>query len=137
MLQKEVVERMAASPGSGQYGRLSVILQQRCRVTPLFTIGYGAFKPPPRVESAFVRLEPYSQPIVHVLNQAAFETLVKQAFSQRRKTLRNTLRELLDTEDIYRLGINPAARAESLEIDDFAALANRLHELRQLQKSDV
>ena len=137
MLQKEVVERMAASPGSGQYGRLSVILQQRCRVTPLFTIGYGAFKPPPRVESAFVRLEPYSQPIVHVLNQAAFETLVKQAFSQRRKTLRNTLRELLYTEGISRLGIDPAARAESLEIDDFAALANQLHELRQLQKSDV
>ena len=79
MLQKEVVERMAASPGSGQYGRLSVMLQQRCRVTPLFTIGSGAFKPPPRVESAFVRLEPYSEPIVQVMDQKAFETLVKQA----------------------------------------------------------
>jgi 16S rRNA (adenine1518-N6/adenine1519-N6)-dimethyltransferase len=133
MLQKEVVERMAASPGSGQYGRLSVMLQQRCRVTPLFTIGSGAFKPPPRVESAFVRLEPYSEPIVQVMDQKAFETLVKQAFSQRRKTLRNTLRDLLDVEDISRLGIDPAARAESLHIDDFAALANRLDEIRKSQ----
>ena len=131
MLQKEVVERMAASPGSGQYGRLSVMLQQRCRVTPLFTIGSGAFKPPPKVESAFVRLEPYRQPVVLVTNQSAFETLVKQAFSQRRKTLRNTLRELLDAEDISRLGIDPAARAESLNLDDFAALANRLDEIRK------
>ena len=71
------------------------------------------------------------------IGAAAFETLVKQAFSQRRKTLRNTLRELLYTGGISRLGIDPAARAESLEIDAFAALANRLHELRQLQKSDV
>ena len=126
---------MAASPGSGQYGRLSVMLQQRCRVIPLFTIGSGAFKPPPKVESAFVRLEPYSQPVVQVTNQSAFETLVRQAFSQRRKTLRNTLRELLDAEDISRLGIDPAARAESLDIDNFAALANRLHEIRQLQES--
>ncbi len=135
MLQKEVVERMAAAPGCGQYGRLSVMLQQRCRVIPLFTIGSGAFKPPPKVESAFVRLEPYSQPVVQVTNQAAFEALVKQAFSQRRKTLRNALRELLDAEDISRLGIDPAARAESLNIDDFAALANQLHEIRQLQES--
>jgi len=130
MLQKEVVERMAASPGSGQYGRLSVMLQYRCRVTPLFTIGSGAFKPPPKVESAFVRLEPYTQPVVQVSNQAAFETVVKQAFSQRRKTLRNTLRDLLDAEDIAVLGIDPSARAESLGIEEFAALANRLHEVR-------
>ena len=130
MLQKEVVERMAASPGSGQYGRLSVMLQQRCRVTPLFTIGAGAFKPPPKVESAFVRLEPYARPVMHVSNQAAFETLVRQAFSQRRKTLRNTLRNLLGTEDIAMLGIDPSARAESLGIEEFAALANRLHEIR-------
>jgi len=130
MLQKEVVERMAASPGSGQYGRLSVMLQYRCRVTPLFAIGSGAFKPPPKVESAFVRLEPYAQPIVHISNHAAFETLVKQAFSQRRKMLRNTLRDLLDTEDIAVLGIDPSARAESLGIEAFAALANRLHEIR-------
>ena len=131
MLQKEVVDRMAANPGSGQYGRLSVMLQYRCRVTPLFTIGSGAFKPPPRVESAFVRLEPYARPLVQVSNQDVFSVLVKQAFSQRRKTLRNTLRDLMDAEDITMLGIDPSARAESLGIDEFAALANRLHEVRK------
>ena len=131
MLQKEVVERMAASPGSGQYGRLSVMLQYRCRVTPLFTIGSGAFKPPPRVESAFVRLEPYAEPLVQLSNETTFETLVRQAFSQRRKTLRNTLRDLLDTEDISSLGIDPSVRAETLDISDFAALANRLDKIQE------
>ena len=130
MLQKEVVERMAASPGSGQYGRLSVMLQYRCRVTPLFTIGSGAFKPPPRVESAFVRLEPYAKPLVQLSNEATFAALVRQAFSQRRKTLRNTLRDLLDAADISSLGIDPSARAETLDIHDFASLANRLDEIR-------
>jgi 16S rRNA (adenine1518-N6/adenine1519-N6)-dimethyltransferase len=131
MLQKEVVERMAASPGSGQYGRLSVMLQYRCRVTPLFTIDSGAFKPPPKVESAFVRLEPYTEPMVQVSDEDAFETLVRQAFSQRRKTLRNTLRGLLDVDDISRLDVDPSARAESLGIEEFAALASRLQEIRQ------
>jgi 16S rRNA (adenine1518-N6/adenine1519-N6)-dimethyltransferase len=131
MLQKEVVERMAASPGTGQYGRLSVMLQYRCRVTPLFTIGPGAFNPPPRVASAFVRLEPYRELPVHISNESLFATLVKQAFSQRRKTLRNTLRGLLDIEEITGLGIDPSARAESLDLAAFAALANRLGELQQ------
>ena len=131
MLQKEVVDRMAASPGTGQYGRLSVMLQYRCRVTPLFTIGPGAFKPPPRVASAFVRLEPWREPPVHLANESLFATLVRQAFSQRRKTLRNTLRDLLDVEEITGLGIDPSARAESLDLAAFAALANRLSELRQ------
>ena len=131
MLQKEVVDRMAASPGNGQYGRLSVMLQYRCRITPLFTIGPGAFKPPPKVASAFVRLEPWREPPVQLSNEALFATLVKQAFSQRRKTLRNTLRDLLDVEEITALGIDPSARAESLDLPAFAALANRLGELRQ------
>jgi 16S rRNA (adenine1518-N6/adenine1519-N6)-dimethyltransferase len=131
MLQKEVVDRMAASPGTGQYGRLSVMLQYRCRVTPLFTIGPAAFKPPPRVASAFVRLEPYREPLIQISNEALFATLVRQAFSQRRKTLRNTLRDLLDVEEITGLGIDPSARAESLDLAAFAALANRLSELRQ------
>jgi 16S rRNA (adenine1518-N6/adenine1519-N6)-dimethyltransferase len=107
------------------------MLQYRCRVTPLFTIGSGAFKPPPKVESAFVRLEPYARPMVQVSNEDAFETLVRQAFSQRRKTLRNTLRGLLDADLISSLAIDPSARAESLGIAEFAALANRLQEIRQ------
>ena len=126
MLQKEVVERMAAGPGSRQYGRLSIMLQYRCRVTHLFTIGPEAFDPPPKVESAFVRLEPFHQPPVHVTDEVLFGKVVKQAFSQRRKTLRNTLRELLDATTITTLGIDPSARAETLAIQDFAVLANHL-----------
>ena len=121
MLQKEVVERMAAGPGSKQYGRLSVMLQYRCRVTSLFTIGPGAFNPPPRVESAFVRLEPHEQLPVTVDSEAVFKNLVRQAFSQRRKTLRNALR---DADEILKLGIDPSVRAEMLALKDFAALAN-------------
>ncbi len=125
MLQKEVVDRMAAQPGSGQYGRLSVMLQYRCRVTPLFVIGPGAFKPPPKVDSAFVRLEPFTQPPVTIDDEAVFAALVRQAFGQRRKTLRNTLRELLDADEITAAGVDPGARAETLSLNAFAALANR------------
>ena len=124
MLQKEVVERMAATPGSRQYGRLSVMLQYRCKVIHLFNIGPGAFSPPPRVESAFVRLVPYECPPVQVNDEAVFEQLVRQAFSQRRKTLRNALRDMLAAEAISALGIDPAARAETLTVSDFATLAN-------------
>ncbi len=126
MLQKEVVERMAAGPGSRQYGRLSIMLQYRCRVTPLFNIGPEAFDPPPKVESAFVRLEPFDEPPVQVADEVLFESLVKQAFSQRRKTLRNTLRDLLDATTLSMLGVDPSARAETLTIENFAALANHL-----------
>jgi 16S rRNA (adenine1518-N6/adenine1519-N6)-dimethyltransferase len=127
MLQKEVVERMAASPGSGQYGRLTVMLQYRCVVTHLFNIGPGAFSPPPKVESAFVRLVPYAKPPVQVKDDIVFEQLVRQAFSQRRKTLRNALRGMLEAEAISNLGIDPMARAETLTVSDFAALANCVH----------
>jgi len=125
MLQKEVVERMAATPGGRQYGRLSVMLQYRCEVAHLFNIGPGAFSPPPKVESAFVRLVPYERPPVQVTDEAVFEQLVRRAFAQRRKTLRNALREMLEAEEISALGIDPTARAETLSISDFAALANR------------
>jgi len=125
MLQKEVVERMAARPGSGQYGRLSVMLQYRCMVSPLFTIGPDAFDPPPKVDSGFVRLEPFARPPVTVADEAVLADVVRQAFAQRRKTLRNTLRGLLDADEIRRAGIDPARRAETLDLGDFAALANQ------------
>jgi 16S rRNA (adenine1518-N6/adenine1519-N6)-dimethyltransferase len=124
MLQKEVVERMAATPGTRQYGRLSVMLQYRCEVTHLFNIGPGAFNPPPKIESAFVRLVPLEHPAIQVNDEAVFEKLVRQAFSQRRKTLRNALRGMLEAEAISALGIDPTARAETLEISEFASLAN-------------
>jgi 16S rRNA (adenine1518-N6/adenine1519-N6)-dimethyltransferase len=124
MLQKEVVDRLAAAPGNRQYGRLSVMVQYRCRVTRLFTIGPGAFQPPPRVESAFVRLEPYRELPVAILDEAVLESLVRQAFAQRRKTLRNALRGILGEDAIRSLGIDPSVRAEMLGLVEFAALAN-------------
>jgi 16S rRNA (adenine1518-N6/adenine1519-N6)-dimethyltransferase len=125
MLQKEVVERMAAGPGSKIYGRLSVMLQARCRVEALFTIGPGAFNPPPKVESAFVRLVPYRQPPCRIDDWRVFGELVNQAFSQRRKTLRNCLKSLLSSEQIAEVGVDPATRPEQLGLGDFARLANR------------
>ncbi len=126
MLQKEVGERLAAVPGQAAYGRLSVMVQYRCTVESLFIIGSGAFTPPPQVESAFVRLLPYRQPPVVVNDEAHFAVLVRQAFAQRRKTLRNTLKGLLDAAAIAAAGIDPNARAETLSLAEFAALSNRL-----------
>jgi len=124
MLQKEVVERMASEPGSKQYGRLSVVLQQRYQIEHLFTVPPGAFFPPPKVDSAIARLTPLAEPVYPVKSQADFTVLVKQAFAQRRKTLRNTLKGLLNAEQIGSLAIDPAARAETLSVEDFARLAN-------------
>jgi len=124
MLQKEVVERMASEPGSKLYGRLSVMLQQRYDIEYLFTVPPGAFFPPPKVDSAIARLTPLSDVSHPVESQNDFAVIVKQAFSQRRKTLRNTLKSLLNTEQIESLGIQPSVRAETLSVAEFAALAN-------------
>jgi len=124
MLQKEVVERMASLPGSKQYGRLSVMLQQRYSIEYLFTVPPGAFFPPPKVDSAIARLTPLTEIAHPVENQDDFAMLVKQAFSQRRKTLRNTLKKLLSSEQIESVGVEPSARAETLSVKDFAALSN-------------
>lgn len=124
MLQKEVVERMASAPGSKKYGRLSVMLQQRYMIENLFTVPPKAFYPPPKVDSAIVRLTPLSDVSHPVDNQLDFARLVKQAFSMRRKTLRNTLKGLLDVNDIASVGVDPSARAETLSVAQFAALSN-------------
>jgi 16S rRNA (adenine1518-N6/adenine1519-N6)-dimethyltransferase len=126
MLQQEVVERLAASPGSKAWGRLSIMCQYHCSVTPLFTVPPEAFRPAPRVHSAVVRLVPHAQPPVHVRDMRQFERLVTQAFSMRRKTLRNCLRGLLDAEAIAAAGIDPGLRPEALGLDEFAALAERM-----------
>lgn len=124
MLQKEVVDRMAATPGNKTYGRLSVMLQLKCQVTPLFNIGPGAFNPPPKVESAFVQLRPWKQP-PHQINDAGFlGQLVTQAFSQRRKTLRNALKKLVEPAMFGQADIDPGSRAEQLAPADFVRLAN-------------
>ena len=126
MLQKEVVERMVAGPGSRIYGRLSVMLQIRCQVRMLFPIGPGAFQPPPKVDSAFVRLTPYEKPLHEVTDMALFSQLVTQAFSQRRKTLRNTLKGLVSEKTMEDCGIDPSTRAERLGLEQFACLSRAI-----------
>jgi 16S rRNA (adenine1518-N6/adenine1519-N6)-dimethyltransferase len=124
MLQKEVVERMCAPPGGRDYGRLSVMLQVRCRVEHLFDVPPGAFTPPPKVDSAVVRLTPHAQPPVVIRDPLRFAALVKAAFAQRRKTLRNTLKGMVTADAMLALGIDPTRRAETLSLAEFAALAD-------------
>ena len=124
MLQKEVVERMAAGPGSKVYGRLSVMLQAYCRVTPLFKVPPGAFRPAPKVDSAVVRLQPLPPGAVVVADRTRFAHVVRAAFGQRRKTLRNALSGVVDATAIEAAGVRPDARAEQLSVADFASLAN-------------
>jgi 16S rRNA (adenine1518-N6/adenine1519-N6)-dimethyltransferase len=123
MLQKEVVDRMAAGPGSKVYGRLSVMLQLACRVEPLFTVPPGAFRPPPKVDSAVVRLVPLEPAQRHDADPERLHAVVKAAFAQRRKTLGNALRQWLDADAIRRADVDPKARAETLAPADFVRLA--------------
>ena len=123
MLQREVVERMAAGPGEDAYGRLSVMLQYRCRIEALFTVGPGAFQPPPKVWSAVVRLVPRETFAVTVRDEQRFAEVVRRAFAQRRKTLRNSLQGLLDVDQIKAAGVDPIARPETLDLAAFAALS--------------
>jgi 16S rRNA (adenine1518-N6/adenine1519-N6)-dimethyltransferase len=123
MLQKEVVDRMAASAGDDDYGRLSVMLAPWLQVEPLFDIGPGAFRPPPKVDSTFVRLRPHAAPPFPLEDLRRFSTVVAAAFSQRRKTLRNALKPLLSEAEIRAAGIDPGARAETIPPAGFAALA--------------
>jgi 16S rRNA (adenine1518-N6/adenine1519-N6)-dimethyltransferase len=124
MLQKEVVDRMIAAPASSEYGRLSVMLQYYCQMEKLFDVSPDSFTPAPKVDSSVVQLIPYSKPPVIVNDQQYFARLVTSAFAQRRKTLRNNLKHLLDITDIEAVGINPQARAETLTLQQFALLAN-------------
>ncbi len=123
MLQKEVVERMVAVPGTKRYGRLSVMVQFYCRAEMLFTVGPGAFHPTPKVASAVVRLIPHPSPPVKVRSSTLFSKLVAEAFSQRRKTLRNTLKQRFSPEQLLEAGIDPSSRAEQLSLEQFARLA--------------
>jgi 16S rRNA (adenine1518-N6/adenine1519-N6)-dimethyltransferase len=124
MLQKEVVDRMAAGPGSKVYGRLSVMLQAYCKVTSLFKVPPGAFRPPPKVDSAVVRLVPLAPEQVGITDPKRFADIVRAAFGQRRKTLRNALSTVCDAERIAAAGIDPQARAAQLQVAQFVHLAN-------------
>ncbi len=127
MLQKEVVQRMTAGPGSRTYGRLSVAIQARCRTSELFTIKPGSFLPPPKVDSAFVRLIPDASIMADVKSEQDFNRIVAAAFSMRRKKLSNCLKGALTPEEIRATGTDPGARAEMLDVDSFIRLANRFH----------
>ena len=129
MLQKEVVDRICASPGSKKYGRLSVMMQYYCATELLFDVPPESFDPAPKVMSAIVRLVPHQQPPVVVNDIKMLNRVVVQAFSQRRKTLRNSLKKLIEEEAIVALNIDPTLRAEALSLDDFARLSNLLHDL--------
>ena len=123
MLQKEVVDRMAAEPGSKVYGRLSVMLQLVCRIEPLFEVPPGAFRPPPKVDSAVVRMVPLPPERLPQADPARLYAVVKAAFSQRRKTLSNALKQVMDAEAIRSADVDPKARAEALSPADFVRLA--------------
>lgn len=126
MLQKEVAERLAAKPGSKQYGRLSVMTQYQCEIHKLFNVSPDSFYPAPRVWSSIIRLTPHTTSPVAVHSFNALDQLVTQAFAQRRKTLRNTLSGLLTPEQLLACDIDPGRRAETLSLDEFAQLANQL-----------
>ena len=123
MLQKEVVDRMAAEPGSKVYGRLSVMLQLVCRIEPLFEVPPGAFRPPPKVDSAVVRMVPLPTERLPQADPARLYAVVKAAFAQRRKTLSNALKQVMDAEAIRSADVDPKARAEALSPADFVRLA--------------
>ncbi|MDH5767269.1 MAG: 16S rRNA (adenine(1518)-N(6)/adenine(1519)-N(6))-dimethyltransferase RsmA [Gammaproteobacteria bacterium] len=126
MLQKEVVNRLAAQPGTSSYGRLSVMTQYHFRVAPLFLVPPESFDPQPKVDSSIVMLKPHQHPPVSVTDEAAFSALVKQAFAMKRKTLRNTLKSLCTVQQLETTGINPSQRAEEITIKQFADLSNLL-----------
>ncbi len=128
MLQKEVVERMVAEPGGKEFGRLSVMLQWRYTWNCCSSCRPTAFEPPPRVESAIVRMIPIAQPLE--CQQALLEQVVPKAFSQRRKVIRNCLAGMFTENDLIDAGVDPQARPEAVPVERFVALANRLASLR-------
>jgi 16S rRNA (adenine1518-N6/adenine1519-N6)-dimethyltransferase len=126
MLQKEVVDRMAAQPGSKTYGRLGIMLGCHFEVEALFDVDRLAFDPPPEVTSSVVRLRPHPAGTFDIRNEALLSRLVAQAFSQRRKTIRNALRSMADEATLEAVGIDPGLRPEAIPIASYVRLANTL-----------
>ena len=124
MLQKEVVDRMAAQPNSKTYGRLSIMTQYQCQVQSVMEIGPEAFQPPPKVDSAIVRLIPHKVIKNPVKSLDALNTVCVTAFNQRRKTIRNSFKKLIAADILESLDISPTLRPENLTIDDYIKLAN-------------
>ena len=136
MLQKEVVERMVAEPGGGDWGRLSIMVQYHCRVEHLFNVGPGAFNPPPKVDSAIVRLVPHEVLPHPAKDHRLLERVVREAFNMRRKTLRNTLKQLLPPEAIEAAGVDGGLRPEQLDLAAFVRLADQLAARQSAEQAD-
>ncbi|AXQ13346.1 16S rRNA (adenine(1518)-N(6)/adenine(1519)-N(6))-dimethyltransferase RsmA [Shewanella algae] len=126
MLQKEVVLRLSASPGSKAYGRLTVMAQYYCQVVPVLEVPPGSFTPPPKVDSAVVRLVPYETKPWPAKDVAMLGKVTSTAFNMRRKTLRNNLKGLLGDADYETLGIDPGLRPEQISVEQYVAIANLL-----------
>ena len=126
MLQKEVVERITAAPNSKEYGRLSVMIQYYCQPTFLFEVPAGAFNPPPKVTSAVFRLVPYLEKPIVAQDEKALSRLVAHVFTQRRKTLRNSLKGMLSEDGFEQAGVDPMARPETLTLAQFVALSDHM-----------
>nr|WP_298410743.1 16S rRNA (adenine(1518)-N(6)/adenine(1519)-N(6))-dimethyltransferase RsmA [uncultured Halomonas sp.] len=126
MLQKEVVERLAATPGGSDWGRLSVMAQYHCRVDSLFSVPPEAFVPQPKIESAIVRMTPHTTLPHPAKDEVLFADIVREAFGQRRKTLRNNLKQRLDVATLESLGIDPGRRPQTLNVAEFVNIANHL-----------
>ena len=129
MLQNEVVERITAKPGSKSFGRLSVMVQYYCETEYLFFVGPESFDPPPKVDSAILRLTPWLERPYQATDDKQLSKIVAQAFSMRRKTLRNNLKKIISAEQIEGLGIDPSHRAETLGVEDFVKLSNLISDL--------
>jgi 16S rRNA (adenine1518-N6/adenine1519-N6)-dimethyltransferase len=126
MLQREVVDRMVAAPSTPDYGRLSIMLQYRFEIAKCFEVGPGAFRPPPRVDSAIVRLVPRPAVALGARDADALARVVTAAFTKRRKTLRNALVGVIDEADLRSLGIDPRLRPENLGVDEYVRIANAI-----------
>ena len=136
MLQKEVVQRLAAGPGDNNYGRLSIMAQYFCQVQHLFDVGPGAFKPAPKVDSAIVRMVPYETLPYPVKDHRTLENIVRQSFSMRRKTLRNNLKTTISGEQLESLGIDPGLRPERLGLAEYSKIADFVFENSQSEDKD-
>jgi 16S rRNA (adenine1518-N6/adenine1519-N6)-dimethyltransferase len=126
MLQKEVVQRLAAVPGDNNYGRLGIMAQYFCKVQPLFEVGPGAFRPAPKVDSAIVRLVPHETLPHPAKDLGTLQAVVRTAFNARRKTLRKALGSLITVDQLQSLGINDGLRPENLSLADYVLIADLL-----------
>ncbi|MBW3198347.1 MULTISPECIES: 16S rRNA (adenine(1518)-N(6)/adenine(1519)-N(6))-dimethyltransferase RsmA [Marinobacter] len=136
MLQKEVVQRLAAVPGDNNYGRLGIMAQYFCKVQPLFEVGPGAFRPAPKVDSAIVRLVPHKELPYPAKDLKTLQAVVRTAFNARRKTLRKALAAMVTVEQLQSLGINDGLRPENLGLADYVRIADLLADTGKLQADD-